>query len=62
LKSRNTKVINRDLWRQTLTFMLRALEDENLGFWNEESSWPSVIDEFVQWVKVEKRGEEAMEE
>lgn len=56
------KAINRDLWRQTLAFMIKAKEDESLGFWTEESSWPSVIDDFVQWVKVEKRGEEAMEE
>ena len=41
--------------------MLKAVEDESLSFWTEESSWPSVIDDFVLWVKVEKRGE-AMEE
>lgn len=56
------KAVNRDLWRQTLTFMIKAKEDDTLSFWTEESSWPSVIDDFVQWVKVEKRGEEAMEE
>lgn len=62
LSSKWGKAINRDLWRQTLAFMTKALEDESLGFWSEESSWPSVIDDFVQWVKVEKRGEEPMEE
>jgi DCN1-like protein 1/2 len=41
--------------------MTKALQDESLSFWSEESSWPSVIDDFVQWIRVEKRGE-AMEE
>ncbi len=50
------KAINKDLWRQTLTFAEETLKDETLGFWTEESSWPSVIDDFVAWVKTEKRG------
>jgi DCN1-like protein 1/2 len=62
LNTKWQKAVNRDLWRQTLAFMTKAVEDESLGFWSEESSWPSVIDDFVGWVKVEKRGEEAMEE
>lgn len=61
LNSKWQKAVNRDLWRQTLSFMLKAVQDESLSFWTEESSWPSVIDDFVLWVKVEKRGE-AMEE
>jgi DCN1-like protein 1/2 len=61
LNSKWQKAVNRDLWRQTLSFMLKAVDDESLSFWTEESSWPSVIDDFVLWVKVEKRGE-AMEE
>ena len=61
LNSKWQKAVNRDLWRQTLSFMLKAVEDESLSFWTEESSWPSVNDDFVLWVKVEKRGE-AMEE
>ena len=62
LNTKWQKAVNRDLWRQTLSFMIKAKEDDSLSFWTEESSWPSVIDDFVQWVKVEKRGEEAMEE
>ncbi|KAK4899565.1 Scaffold-type E3 ligase [Elasticomyces elasticus] len=63
LQAKKTKAVNRDLWKQTLSFALQAMDDENLSFWNEESSWPSVIDEFVEWVKTEKRpgGGEAME-
>ena len=49
------KAVNKDLWRQTLTFAQETMKDESLGFWNEESSWPSVIDDFVEWVKTEKR-------
>jgi DCN1-like protein 1/2 len=53
------------MWNETLKFAQLTLSDEDMTFWNEESSWPSVIDEFVEWVKKEKRGgaqEETMEE
>lgn len=30
------------------------MKDETLGFWSEEASWPSVIDDFVEWVRTEK--------
>ncbi|KAK5167790.1 Scaffold-type E3 ligase [Saxophila tyrrhenica] len=56
------KAVNKDLWRQTLTFAEETMKDETLGFWSEESSWPSVIDDFVAWVKAEKGvGGDAME-
>ncbi|KAF2160966.1 hypothetical protein M409DRAFT_37626 [Zasmidium cellare ATCC 36951] len=48
------KAVNKDLWKQTLTFAEETVKEETLGFWSEESSWPSVIDEFVEWVKEEK--------
>lgn len=44
------------MWNETLKFAQLTLQDEAISFWNEESSWPSVIDDFVQWVKNEKRG------
>ena len=50
---------------ETLKFAKLTLSDEAMGFWTEESSWPSVIDDFVEWVKNEKRGgskNDAMEE
>ncbi|CAI6341225.1 unnamed protein product [Periconia digitata] len=56
LESKWKKSVNRDMWNQTLKFAELTLEDETMGFWNEDSSWPSVIDEFVEWVKMEKRG------
>lgn len=57
------KSVNKDMWNETLKFAQLTLQDEAMSFWNEESSWPSVIDEFVEWVKKEKRGDtEAVEE
>ncbi|EMC97902.1 hypothetical protein BAUCODRAFT_86079 [Baudoinia panamericana UAMH 10762] len=68
-QAKKTKAVNKDLWKQTLTFAEETMKDDTLSFWSEESSWPSVIDEFVEWVKTEKRpgggggggGGEAME-
>ncbi|KAF1355909.1 DUF298-domain-containing protein [Lizonia empirigonia] len=50
------KSVNKDMWNETLKFAQLTLQDEAISFWNEESSWPSVIDDFVEWVKNEKRG------
>lgn len=64
LSSSWKKSVNKDMWNETLKFAQLTLQDEKMSFWNEESSWPSVIDEFVEWVR-EKRGdkkEEVMEE
>lgn len=55
LNSQWKRSINKDVWNQTLKFAVLTLEDEAMGFWSEEASWPSVIDEFVDWVKKEKR-------
>lgn len=65
LNSEWKRSVNKDVWNQTLKFAQLTLEDEAISFWNEEASWPSVIDEFVEWVKKEKRGggnEDVMEE
>jgi hypothetical protein len=53
------KSVNKDMWNETLKFAHLTLQDETMSFWNEESSWPSVIDDFVGWVKKEKRGGDA---
>lgn len=59
------RAVNKDVWNETLRFAQESLKDEALTFWSEEASWPSVIDEFVDFVK-KKRGDdapvEAMEE
>lgn len=54
LTTKWNKAVNKDLWRQTLAFAEASKADATLSFWNEESSWPSVIDDFVGWVKAEK--------
>ncbi|EME47438.1 hypothetical protein DOTSEDRAFT_146076 [Dothistroma septosporum NZE10] len=55
------KAVNKDLWKQILSFAKETMRDESLSFWTDESSWPSVIDEFVEWVKMQKRNADAME-
>jgi hypothetical protein len=66
LNARWKKSVNRDMWNETLKFAQLTLEDEAMSFWNEDASWPSVIDDFVEYVKKEKRGggdhADAMEE
>ncbi|KAF1999878.1 DUF298-domain-containing protein [Amniculicola lignicola CBS 123094] len=55
--------ISKDVWTETLKFAQMTLNDESMSFWSEEASWPSVIDEFVDWVKKEKRpAEEVVDE
>ena len=49
------KAFNRDAWTQTFRFAEETLKDETLSWWDEASSWPALIDEFVEWIK-EKRG------
>lgn len=51
----NTKGVNRDVWEQTLKFAHETLRDESLSWWDENSAWPALIDEFVEWIK-EKYG------
>lgn len=50
-----TKTVSKDMWNQTAEFALKSINDDELSFYSEEGAWPSVIDEFVAWVK-EKRG------
>lgn len=49
------KSISKDMWDQTGSFMLKSLEDEGMGWWSEDGAWPSILDEFVGFVR-EKRG------
>jgi len=57
------KAVNKDLWKQTLNFATETMKDDAMSFWSEESSWPSVIDEFVEWVRAKRSpaGAEAMD-
>lgn len=55
LNAKWTKTVNKDMWNQTLEFFLKSKDDEAMSFWSEDGAWPSVIDDFVVWVR-EKRG------
>ncbi|KFY34541.1 hypothetical protein V494_06675 [Pseudogymnoascus sp. VKM F-4513 (FW-928)] len=55
LNAKWTKTVNKDMWNQTLEFSTKSRGDEEMSFWSEEGAWPSVIDDFVVWVR-EKRG------
>lgn len=56
LTEKYKKSVNKDMWDQTLVFAEKTLHDEALSFWSEDSAWPGVIDEFVEYVKTDKRG------
>jgi DCN1-like protein 1/2 len=45
------KTVSRDQWNHVLKFARLSLRDPTLGFHNEEQSWPSVIDEYVEHIK-----------
>jgi DCN1-like protein 1/2 len=40
------KAVSKDLWKQTLEFSAITLDK-----YDPESSWPTAMDEFVEWVK-----------
>jgi len=64
LSEKYKKSVNKDMWDQTLVFAEKTLGDEQLSFWSEDSAWPGVIDEFVEYVKTDRRagqGGDAME-
>ncbi|KAG8996938.1 hypothetical protein FRB93_000608 [Tulasnella sp. JGI-2019a] len=44
------KAVNKDLWTMTLEFCY-ATENRDLMSWDDGESWPSILDEFVAWVK-----------
>jgi hypothetical protein len=43
------------MWDQTGAFVLKSMGDESMGWWSEGDSWPSILDEFVVYVR-EKKG------
>ncbi|KAL1875744.1 hypothetical protein VTK73DRAFT_9865 [Phialemonium thermophilum] len=43
--------VNKDMWNQTLEFANKTMADESLSFWSEDAAWPSVIDQFVLWLR-----------
>lgn len=63
LQEKWKKDVNKDMWEQTLALAEKTRGDESLGWWSEEdSAWPSVIDDFIAWCKKEKGvGDQEME-
>ncbi|KAK2604465.1 hypothetical protein N8I77_007394 [Diaporthe amygdali] len=55
-----TRSVNKDMWNMTLEFANKSMEDEALGFYSEEDSWPAVVDDFVAWHRKQEQAE-AME-
>lgn len=56
LNAKWTKTVNKDMWNQTLEFFAKSKDDETMSFWSEEGAWPSVIDDFVIWVREKRSG------
>ena len=49
------KSVSKDLWDQTLVFANETLKDGTMEWWSEEdSAWPSVLDDFVRFVKARR--------
>jgi len=44
------KIINRDQWNSLLEF-IRSFNDSNFTEYDNESAWPVMIDEFVEWYR-----------
>lgn len=51
LQEKWDKSVSKDMWNQLEVFARKTKEDELMSFWSEESSWPTVIDEFVAYAK-----------
>ena len=51
VQDRWRKSVGKDMWDQTLVFARKTMEDGSLDWWNEDSAWPSVVDEFVAHIK-----------
>lgn len=60
LQKKWTKSVNKDMWNQTFEFFHKSMQDETLSFWSEDGAWPSVIDDFVAYIK-EQRGSQALD-
>lgn len=48
----NQRNISRDLWNMFLKFIWQVIEQdpENLSAYDEMSAWPSMVDEYVEWL------------
>lgn len=57
-ENKNTRPVNKDLWMMVEEFARKTKENEgkSMAWFSLEDSWPTAIDEFVEYVK-EKRPE-----
>lgn len=55
LEERWRKSVNKDMWEQTGAFVLKSLEDDSMKWWSEDGAWPSVLDDFVGYVRERRR-------
>jgi len=62
LSQSSAKGVNKDLWNQTMSFAVETLKDESLSWWDENSAWPALIDEFVEWVKKKRNDTRGVED
>ena len=56
-----TRGVNRDMWNMLYEFLIKTEEDETFSWWDEGGAWPSVLDEFVLFVKEKRGADGAME-
>ncbi|KAI9793105.1 MAG: Scaffold-type E3 ligase [Peltula sp. TS41687] len=59
LQEKWKKSVNRDMWNMTYEFCKKTMEDESLGWWDENGAWPGVVDDFVLYVK-QRREQDGM--
>ena len=59
LEQKYNKTVSRDMWNQTLEFANKTIAAGSLSFWDENSSWPTVIDQFVDYCAEHKMGKVA---
>lgn len=48
--------INRDQWNMLFNFMVEWEAAQSLDFYDEMAAWPSIIDEFVEYLSETKGG------
>ncbi len=56
LQEKYNKTVSKDMWNQALEFANKTVEAGSLSFWDENSSWPTVMDQFVEYCAERKIG------
>jgi DCN1-like protein 1/2 len=61
LETKWKKSVGKDMWDQTEIFARKCIEDESLAWWSEDQSWPGVLDDFVEYVREERKRADIMD-